>query len=428
VPPWAASSRRGADDRHDLAPHHRHAQLLPYLPSLVADEPGRVPQAPQGQARVEGGYPRVRPGAGAGAGDREGPVDPAVAEQLAEEDRHHLLDRLHRDEALHGDDRGHARVGQAHRERGLHRGSRIPVALVAGPGALAGGQDDQPRLALQLGDAGREVLGQRDPGVAGRVLQDQRRSPAVAIPAVADQVEDVDTLAQGRDQCIERQRRSGPAARLDLDPVQGAADALDLPRVVDGREVHPGQRGGGGRRDGDQRPQLRPRPELDRLPVARDHETREQHDLGRCEQRPGPRVTEQLPAQALELLGRDVDAEDHAQAALRDLRRGLDLDEPLDDRVVGEQLRRQGLAVLGVPQLQLAQPAEHERRTGADRRHLGLAACIRVRQLDEVTVTVPVDRDLQREFRGVQFLPVPGFTFARSAKLATNVPRASRAQ
>ena len=95
-------------------------------------------------------------------------------------------------------------------------------------------------------------------------------------------------------------------------------------------------------------------------------------------------------------------ADHHTQEAARGLGGGLDLDEALDDLVAGEELVGEGLAVLVGELLETAKRVEVEGRAAANRGDLGLAARIGVRELEEVGIADPVDRDAQREVLGVQ--------------------------
>jgi hypothetical protein len=107
-------------------------------------------------------------------------------------------------------------------------------------GALARGQDHQARPLLQFADAGGQLLTGDQPGLA--VASSCRTSAETPVwrwkSAVADEVEDVDAAAQLVDQAVSVHGRARTAERADGEARERLADATDLAREVDRRQLH----------------------------------------------------------------------------------------------------------------------------------------------------------------------------------------------
>ena len=200
---------------------------------VLSREARLVPDASALEPQVERRHPGVGPLAHRPAGHGEGAVDLAVLPQLGEEDGDGLLHRLHGDLALHGHHRRHARLGQVRSERRL--GGAVRRAA-----ALAGGEDHEPRRRRQLADA----LGQRgslDAGdVARVVLEEQVGGLAARQGAMADQVEDVDPIAQAGREALEGQRLLA-AQHGAADVAETLLGAGDLAVAVDGGQLVAGR-------------------------------------------------------------------------------------------------------------------------------------------------------------------------------------------
>ena len=90
--------------------------------AIAVAESGLVPEAPTAQAQEKRRHPGVRSLAHQAPGLRQGAVELAVLQQLAEEAGHGGGHGGHADLALHGQDGGHPGGGQARGQGGLGAG------------------------------------------------------------------------------------------------------------------------------------------------------------------------------------------------------------------------------------------------------------------------------------------------------------------
>jgi hypothetical protein len=368
----------GAENRHELPPTDALAQGGPLLERVAAGEPRLVPQPAVLEPVVQRGHPEVRLVAHGPAGQRERVLDLTEPQDLSEQPRHAPLHRLHGDLRLHRQDRRHAGVGQQRGQRG--GGDRLlgRPRGVGPPGALARGEDHQPRHHRQLAEPNRELLA-GDPRQSAVVALKEQERPLVGQDPVAHEVEDIDVGPQRVDQAVHRERL-GDAEDRDGHPGQRLASACDL--LIDrdrGESVSVEIRR---RRDGDHGPQRGPRAQADPPEVRAAHEAGQQHPLRGRQRRVGLRVAQQLPAEVVQPRRAriDGDADPQGPPAALEQRAGLAV-QPRHARV-GEQPRRERPAVGDRVELQAPQFLERERRDAADRRDLGAALRIRQAQLD----------------------------------------------
>src|SRR5579871_957796 len=136
-------------------------------------------------------HPTIGTLANGSASDSHRTINLSVFRQLAEEDRHRALCRLHRDFALHRDDGRNAGFRQKRTQSSARSGSSVGRRTVPAGSALARSQNDQPWWILQLAYSLRQITGRDWCGLAQLVLQVEARKLLFRQRSVTNQVDNI---------------------------------------------------------------------------------------------------------------------------------------------------------------------------------------------------------------------------------------------
>jgi hypothetical protein len=261
---------------------------------------------------------------------------------------------------------------------------------------LARCEDDEPRPLFEFAQLRGEVGPGDDRHLAAFILEVKQRLP-VDQRAVADEIEDVVTLAQFAHDVAQRR-----AARCRE---RGHGNVLE-PRgraLCFAGHVHRRKRATAGRvgtdvrgiRDRDQRPHFIPRAEMHRPPIFAADEPREEQLLARGEKRARLRIAERLPGETVQFGRVVVDGKSHAQRHAERFRHDAALLEPRSDPRIREQTLPKELPVNLPITARCPQRFEVDRRLSGDRRHVRLAVRAIEPQLDADVVTHPLQTNFE---------------------------------
>ncbi len=222
----------GAEDRERLAVLDAAEQRRP-LVEIPISAARRVPDATARDAEEEDRSPPVVASTDGAPRDRHGAVDPAVLLHVLEEHLQERARRRHADIALHGDDRGDPRGGEA-------RPDRVHQLHGAVARALAGHEHDEPRQDGELAEALDEVAAEDDVGRPVGLLQPEQRLPIVH-RAVAGEEQDVVALpaAQLGEHAVERGRSPDASSVGSSEPRPRRAASSSPATSIGGRAAPP---------------------------------------------------------------------------------------------------------------------------------------------------------------------------------------------